>query len=246
MWDFLKTELIHFWPWIVIVAMMCFFFVSILVVARLEKHYIHQYEPASLDELQPLSPYFRAMNDAARAMGFRHCGDYVQSRGSSVYKCCLSLWLTADENCLLMVFGGKLARIDYKKTLLISAGDDETAVVTVDDFGLADLSGIRKTEVILNADLQELTDRHLQRLAAGGTPLKVFSPSRCLQQYEDMERNRIDIMVSLGLAEFMDLSHSIWRYSFKGAWAYACQGYLKGLQQARTQANRSKKKRPGS
>lgn len=246
MWVLLKFLLIHFWPWILIAGMTVFFFVSILLVARLEKYYIHQYEPVDLGTLPPPSRYFQAMNDAARTMDLRHCGDFVQSRGGSMYKCCLSLWLSADERTLLLVGGGKLARIDHKRTFFLSVIDSEKEIISVDDFGLYDLSGIREINVVFNADLAELNTRHQQRLASETKSPRSFSPTSCLQQYEDLERTRIEKLISLGLAEFLDLRQSVWRYNFKGAWASAWHGYWKGLQKAKLQADRQKKKRPGS
>jgi hypothetical protein len=237
---------VHYWFWILLGAFVAFCFSAILITAILEKHLIRQYQPSLPEEVCPRSAYFLAMNEAASKSGLRHCGDFMQFRGSSLYKCCLSLWLSPDQSFLVLVGGGKLAKIDHKRTIFLSVTNDGKEIVTVDDFGLVDLSKLREIDVVYNADLNELNVRHSQRLLAQGTPLKTFSPASCLDQYEDLGRVRAEKMVSLGLAKFLDLSESTWRYTFKGAWANAYHGYLKGLEKAKLQKDRARIKRPGS
>jgi len=134
---FYKACAYRLWPEILVVGIIVFFFVAVLVVARLEKHFIHQFEPAGPDEMPPRSSYFLAMNEAASSLGYRHCGNFLQSCNSSLYQCCLALWLSADQNILLVIVGGKMAKMDYKRTLLISVARAEKILVTVDDFGSA-------------------------------------------------------------------------------------------------------------
>ena len=245
MLNFVKEILIGFWPYLLIAGMIGFFFVTILAVGCLEKHRIHDFKPMGPDLLQVPSPYFQAMNDAARQAGFQLEGVFGQYRRNSTYRCCIALWLSPDGQTLLSVGGGKLAGINYRKTLLLSRLGGKV-LVTMDEFGSTDLSGTREIEALLNADLAELNTRHLQRLALSKEAPSPFSMGNLLQQYEEMNRLQVDKLIHLGLAKYLDAQDGIWRYSPKGAWVYAVRGYLKGMKGAQGQAARLKKKRPGS
>ncbi len=244
--DLLTYIAIHYWVWILLGAFFTFCFVSIFLMACWEKHPIRQYQPGAPEDACPPSGYFRAMNEAAARRNLLHCGNYLQTRNSSLYKCCISLWLTADQCTLITVWGGKLAKIDYKRTLFISVTNDGREIVTLDDFGIVDLSGIRDMDVVYRADFEELVARHSQRLTGVAAPLKSFSPTRALDQYEDSGRVRAEKMVSLGLAKFLDLQESNWRYTVKGAFKNAYVGYVMGMQKAKLQKARAGRKRPGS
>lgn len=246
MLDFLTYIAAHYWFPLLLIAFVAFCFFSVLTVCCLETHAIRQFQPGAPEEAGPPSRYFTVMNQTAEVLEFRHCGNFVQQRGSSLYRCCLSLWLSPDQNTLVVIGGGKLAKMDYKRTFFLSLFDDGKELVTVDAFGLADLSRTRDIDVVVNADLFELKSRHDQRVGRYPLPLKLFSPTQCLEQYEDLGRIRAETLVARGLARFRDRSESTWRYTIKGAWAYAVHGYLMGLKKAELQSDRAGKRRPGS
>jgi hypothetical protein len=139
-----------------------------------------------------------------------------------------------------------LAKIDYKRTVFTSVTVDGNEIVTMDDFGIADLSGIRAIEVVYRSDFDELFVRHAQRMVETGKPLKSFSPLRALDEYEDLARVRAEKMVSMGLAKYLEISESNWRYTVKGAFVNAFISYVKGMQKANEQKSRRHKRRPGS
>jgi len=116
----------------------------------------------------------------------------------------------------------------------------------MDEFGSEDLSGTRDLDVLINADLPELIAKHAQRLAAWGFEPRAFSPVNLLQQYEELNRLRIEKLIALGLAKSIEPTGNVWRFTLKGAWANATQAYLKGLKRAEAQSHRKDKKRPGS
>jgi len=243
--DVLVYAAIHYWFFALIALLVGFCFASIFVTACLEKHVIRQFQPGAPEEVCPPSGYFRAMNESAAQAQLIHCGNYVQSRSSSLYRCCLSLWLSPDHQTLVVVGGGKLAKIDHKRTFFVSVTQDGTEMITVDDFGIVDPSDLRNIDVVYNADFAELSSRHAQRLAMMPGPWRPFSPTRCLEQYEDLLKVRAEHMVTLGLAKFIDRTESTWRYTMKGAWISAYHGYFKGLEKAKAQSHRQGKKRPG-
>ncbi|MDR3456670.1 MAG: hypothetical protein P4N60_04445 [Verrucomicrobiae bacterium] len=244
--DLLWYVAVHYWFWILLVALFLFFFVSIFLTACWEKHPLRQYQPGAPADAAPPSGYFSAMNEAAARHNLQHCGNYLQTRNSSLYKCCISLWLTADQFTLIQVWGGKLAKIDYKRTLFISVTDDGREIVTMDEFGISDISGIRAIDVVYRASFEELVARHAGRLAEAAESLKPFSPTRAMDQYEDLGKARAERMVALGLAKFLDRQESAWRYTVKGAFMAAYEGYVMGLQKAQQQKARAHIKRPGS
>jgi hypothetical protein len=244
--DITHFILTHFGVDIVILLLILSLFALIFLVACWEKHPIRQYVPGPPEDACPPSGYFRAMNEAAIRHGLWHGGDYLQKRESSLYKCCISLWLTPDRNTLVMVWGGKMARVDYKRTLFISFTTDGREIVTMDDFGIEDLSGIRAIEVVYRADFEELVARHAQRLAQSGDEFRPFSESRLMDQYEDLGRVRAEQMMRLGYVKFLDIQESSWRYTPKGAFVNAYRSFIKGTEKARLQKDRARKKRPGS
>jgi len=244
--DVLTFILVHYWFWILLGAFFVFCFISIFLVACWEKHPIRQYQPGAPEEVGPPSGYFRAMNESAAKRNLIHAGNYLQKRDSSLYKCCISLWLTPDLNTLIAVFGGKMAKIDYKWTIFTSVTTDGGEIVTMDNFGISDASGIREIEVVWNADFEELFIHHEMRLSKMEEPLKPFTPSRALDQYEDLGRIRAERMAALGLAKFLEISEANWRYTVKGALARTYASYVMGTLKAKQQKDRQFKKRPGS
>ncbi len=185
------------------------------------------------------------MNQAAQQLGFQYGGVFAQNRGKT-YQCRLALWLTPDHSSLVAIIGGKVGGMNYRKTFMYSWIGEDKILVTLDEFGTADLSGMWKSETLLNADLPELQQKHFQRLSTRGGAFYAFTPTDLFQQFEGMARARVERMVGLGLAVFLDPPQNVWKYTFKGAWSFAVNGYLKGLGRASAQSHRSKKKRPGS
>lgn len=223
---------------------MAVLWVAILAAAFWEKQRVRDFAPVGPDELPPPSPYFRAMNGAARELGFQFGGMFGQNRNSSTYRCCLSLWISADRTSLLCIGGGKVARVNYKKTMLISQLDPEQSLVTIDTFGSEDLSGTRQVEVLLNADLPELYQLHRKRLASAGAQPLPFS-NDLLGEFERWNRIRAERLVAKGLAQFLSGDENTFRFTAKGAWACAVAAHGRTLEKAKAQKERVNKKRPG-
>jgi hypothetical protein len=185
------------------------------------------------------------MNDAASTLNFQPVGLFRQDRQSSNYRSCLSFWLSPDKTSLLCIGGGKVARIDYKRTMLISRISGNESVVSVDTFGSEDLSGTRDVQVLMNADLWELNHFHLERLAAARGELIPFSADNILREFEIWNQVRADRLVEFGLAKYLTPEHNDWRFTTKGAWRYAFRAYFTGLKKAQAQSDRASKTRPG-
>ncbi len=246
MWEELRRWAFACWPHVLVAALILVCFVSILIAGCLEKHHIHDFERTGSEALHSTSAYFSAMNDAAAQLGFEMDGVFAQRRDSRTYRSCMALWLSRDRGTLLVVGGGKIAGMNYRRTFLLSRLSEDKSLVTVDEFGSDDLSGVWDVQGLINADLPELNTLHAQRLTSSGIAPMHFSSANLLQQYDDLNRARVAKLVRLGLGKYLDPACDVWCYTPKGAWIYAFRGYFGGLNRARGQSDRLKKKRPGS
>lgn len=242
MWDIVA----EYGIFLAIAGFFVFVFLSLLLVGCLEKQRIRDFALAPPETLPPASPYFRAMNEAARALGYQPGEVAGQNRNSSTYRCCLALWLSPDQRSLLCIGGGKLARFNYKRTIIFSRLANDRILKTLDECGSEDLSGTCDVELLLNAHLPELHAFHQQRLLTAGVSAVPFSSTNLLAQFEELNEKRVEALVRRGLAKFSDPQCNTFRYTFKGAFINATSGYFKGLSRAQAQQDRTKKKRPGS
>jgi hypothetical protein len=214
----------------------------LMAVCLWEKQRIRDFVPATPEELPPLSPYFRSMSEYARVLGYQSGGIFGQNRQSSMYGVYLGLWLSPDQKSLLCIAGGKVARVPYKRTFLLSKLPDTTYLMTMDSFGIVDLSGTRRIEVLMNADLNELAQFHQRRLASVGVEPRPFSSNR-LGELEEWNRVRTERLVADGLAKYID--DNTWHFTFKGALLYTLKTQRRGFTQASAQKERMHIKRPG-
>lgn len=242
MWDFLAA----FWIYILIAAFFLLVFGSLLVVGLLEKQRVCDFAAVPPETLPPASPYFQAMNDAARQLGYQPGEIVGQARNSRTYRCCLAFWLSPDLKSFLCIAGGKLAMVDHKRTQLISKLENGRILVTTDECGMEDFSGTRDLELLLNANLPELHALHQQRLAAAGSPATAFASINLLGQYEALNELRVKALIDRGFARFADAQCNAYRFTLKGAFLNATVGYLRGLKRGQAQKERIKIKRPGS
>jgi hypothetical protein len=239
---------LSFWPLSILlglVVLLCLLFgvllILLLAACLWEKQRIRDFVAATPEELPQQSPYFRSMSEYARVLGYQPGGIFGQNRKSSMYGVYLGLWLSPDQKSLLCIAGGKVARVPYRRTFLISKLPDQTYLMTMDSFGIQDLSGTRKIDVLVNADLNELTQLHQRRLA--GSPEALPFSSNRLGELEQWNRVRADRLVASGLAKYIDAN--TWQYTLKGALLYTFKTQARGFSQASAQRERMHIKRPG-
>src|SRR2546426_11358121 len=99
---------------LIILAALGAFIIVFVSTAFLEKQRLHDFVPVSADEPTTDSSYFNAMNVAAARLGFRPAGVFVQKRASVLYQARMAVWVSSDQNILLLVGGGKTARVPIK------------------------------------------------------------------------------------------------------------------------------------
>jgi hypothetical protein len=244
---------IMFWVRVAILAVVVLFFLvmgglllAIFLACLWEKQRIRDWIPAAADSLPPASPYFQAMNDAAQALGFQCAGFFRQNRQGKMYCCCMSLWVSPDLKTILCIVGGKVAGKNYRRAMLISRLPAQESILSMDEFGSADLSGICQIEVLLNADLPELVEMHNRRLAQPRVEATSFAPVNLPEELFAWNRTRADKLAQLGLAKYLSQDRDVWKYTLNGAVAMVRKLQIFDSARMQTNMDRLKKKRPGS
>jgi len=210
---------------------------------RFERKYIHDFEQVTESKLPKLSWYTCEMNEQAKMLGFQHHGWYVQKR-KGLYKGIATVWMSPDKLTLLVVGGGKIAGIDFKTTWLYSKVIGGILVVTSDEPGEVDVSGVFDKQFLCNADLEELCKLHESRRAMWQEKLERFDGSAVLAEYEAISRRRVGILVGRGLAKWLDKGHEKWRYTLKGS-ILSYIDFRRGSRKIEQQRKRLSKRRPG-
>jgi hypothetical protein len=219
------------------------FAVLFFFVCLFEKQHIQQFEFADTNRMEPTG-YTVAMNDALQKLEFHHDGTFAHKKGG-VYKATVDFWISPDSMVMAVVGGGKILGVDYKKTFFYTRLESGQVLITSDDFGEADLSGIIEREVLLNAGAAELCEIHCNRLKDYDNQTKLFKRTNLLQQYEQIDADQAEKLIEMGLAVYVDHLEGVWHYSLKGAFFQVCR-FRKQLQQANTQQERINIKRPGA
>jgi hypothetical protein len=222
------------------------FILLLVTTCLLEKLHIHDFVPAPGGEPSTDSSYFSAMNDAAKRLGFTAAGVFIQKRNSQVYQAQVALWLSPERDILLQVGGGKTAGVYIKRTILSSIIESEQIIQTQDDFGMADLSGLTRRKILVNADLDELLSCHHERLASCLGQKRSFSVGTAFADWESIRAMKAEQMARMGLAKFLNREQTIYRHTLKGAWLQYYKGFRSQLAEGKDQTERIFKKRPGS
>lgn len=221
------------------------FFLMLVLTSLLEKQDIQQFKPANPDLLPPPSPYCRAMTERARELGFKPLGTFKQDRGSRTYAAIISFWLSPDGKTLARIAGGRTLGIAIRRTTLISRFASGQMFETTDEFGTLDLSGLVGKEIVMNAGLHELYDRHQARLVTAPEEPQGFPRGGILAVHEEMELAKAEHLEKLGLARLLNIQHTIWRYTLRGALLVYFKGYRGQLAIGKSQMARTRLKRPG-
>ena len=221
----------------IILAVVILFPLMFMLLSRMEKQMIHCFESCDKEVILKQSDYTKATNEAAEQFGFSHCTWFRHSRGK-LYQATVTTWLSPDALILLVVGGGKIAGISIKTTLLYSKSVDGSVLVTCNEAGEFDLSGVFDKQVLWNADLNELYDLHTNRMEIWDEPLEVFNSLSVLKDYESLQKRRVQMLVDMGLARYLDFDQNEWRYTIKGAIQLYTRGHKATLKEAKEQKDR--------
>jgi hypothetical protein len=222
------------------------FSVLFVMAARLEKLHLNDFIPKASGEPLADSPYFNAMNDAAKRLGFTAAGVFIQNLSSRTYRAHVALWVSPDQDILLQIAGGKTGGVPVQRTILVSVFSSNQIIQTQDRAAAADLSGFTDQQILIDADLDELCSCHRERLASYVEQKRPFSSETAFSDWESIRRMRVEEIARMGLAKFLNQERTIYRYTLKGAWLQYCKGLLGPLAEAKNQVDRMPKMRPGS
>lgn len=219
-------------------------FATLLIsIYKFERRYIHDFEPVTESKLPKLSWYTCEMNEQARRLGFQHYGWYGQKR-KGLYKGIATVWMSPDKLTLLVVGGGRVAGIDFKTTWLYSKVIGGIMMITSDEPGEADVSGVFDKQFLFNADLEELCKLHESRQAMWQGKLERFDGLAVLAEYETLERRRVHMLVDRGFAKWLDKDQEKWHYTLKGS-ILSYIDFRRELRRGKQQSKRLSKRRPG-
>jgi hypothetical protein len=231
-------------PHLIFIAAAVAFFVCVFCVAHFEKHKVREFVPAEWETLNSPSPYFLAVNESARRLGFEYAGAFRQDRKSKVYAAYYAVWVSPDRTMLALIAGGKTAGVNIRRTKLISYLKSNRLLESCDESTTADLSGLTDRKLLLKAGFEELYAFHQGRLAAQPDEPHLFQVATAGEVYQKFQEMLVARLQELGLARFVGAEQNFWRYSPKGALRmYASFQQLK--HEAVAQIARNKLKRPG-
>ena len=230
-----------------VVALVVGFTVLLFVVALIEKHPVHAFDATPLAVMPPdLPPYVGAMNDAAARAGYTYGGIYAHAKGG-MYQVHSCLWFAPDRRVLADVSGGTILKMSHKKTLLYSRSADGRYLVTTDEMGSGDTSGIQAIECVLNASFEELVVAHLRRvhgLGAHGVP--PFDQPSPLEARRKIDLDIVLPTIKRGLGRWVNDQRTVWVYSIKGALRLCTIGLFGGAWKHSDQRHRLDRPRPGA
>jgi hypothetical protein len=223
------------------------FLLLLFVVALVEKHPVHAFDPTPLEATPPdLPPYARAMNDAAARCGYAYGGTYAHAKGGT-YRLWSSLWMAPDRRVLANVSGGTILNMPHKKTFLYSRRADGKYLVTTDEFHSGDTSGVQEIESVLNATFEELLSEHLRRVhALGSQGIPPFEQATAVEAWRHVELDVVLPTVERGLGRWVNPDRTVWVYSLKGALRLCTVGLFGGVIKNSGQRHRLDRPRPGA
>ena len=120
------------WVFVSVIGLAAFvvasFFILMFFAALLEKHPLARFTPADFAELPEPSPYFLAVNESARKLGFEFLGAYKQKRQTAVYGAYFAAWLSPDNKTVLRIVGGGLGWLSVERCSRCGAAREITNV----------------------------------------------------------------------------------------------------------------------
>ena len=169
----------------------------------------------------PLSGYANLANGVARSLGFKSFGVFNDAR-RGIYQTCFFFWLSPARDVLAVIGNGTIAKIPLQSTVLYSLLNDGTCLVSIDNpqASQTDLTGLSFEAQNLGASFNRMVEWHRERVSEARTPVQPFSERNPLADLRAFRTMRTDLLESLGLARYLDLSRNSYRYTVRGAFAY--------------------------
>jgi hypothetical protein len=221
-----------------------------VVVSLFEKRYVRNLTPLETNGKERSAndpgphPYMDAVNEQAGQMGFEFGGIFVRAtKGAAKYRA--AVWRSPERDILVTIGIVQAGPLRQKITTLMSQVG-RRYLLTTDDFGEDDISGLLDYEVRQNAHFPELLNRHEDRLARVEDEVVYFLAENMVDDLQAIQMERAQHMVDLGYAKFRDADRSVWSYTVKGAVHFYFRSYLKQIWRGLGMGHRQWRRRPGS
>ncbi len=224
---------------ILVIMALCLVFITL--VAALEKRMLWPYvSPDSLapEFFPPPNSYAHTVAAAAGEAGFTWMGAYAHGAGK-LYKVRYDFYLAPERDVLAVVGTGTMASIAVQSTSLTTLLEEGRSLVTVDHQNVAetDLAGMAQDALVAGLGFAGQLAAHRKRLAAVASAAILMDGPDPLAALRAFRQRRVDRLVTLGYAGYLDTDRAWWRYSPKGAALLAFRQYFKGLYRAATPTN---------
>ncbi len=167
----------------------------------------------------------------ARARGFQPCGLFLDESRIKWAESYMSFWLNKSRDALVLFLPYRFVGEDDLPE--VPWNDDppevpfEVLTLLVNGIYLITKSsftseitggGWREMECLEGeVTLSRLLYRHEQRLQKCGMKPQTIPPENAVQFYETYERERIDRLVRLGRAKYLDKNKTCWRHKSRGS-----------------------------
>jgi hypothetical protein len=179
---------------LVCVALLILFALVLFFAALLERVRVRPLIPVA-DDRRPAAA--QPLVDSAVSVGFRPLG--VFSDGDKGFKEGISsILLMPDGSQLLWIVHSKLAG---RKQIITKLADGRW-LVTADNIGVVDRSGLRDEEVFPDADIDVLAYAHRRRWAESGQQAVPFAPESVVADFLQHGRDRAARMYEAGLIRY--------------------------------------------
>lgn len=203
---------------LVLAAIVAYVLWSMTVLAR-EKAYCWKIRPC--DDVPFAQDRFKKLCKTARSRGFLPCGLFLDESRTKSSESYLSFWLTKPRDALVLFIPVRLtgkddtAQVPFEVLTLLING----TYLTTKSFHIPETTGggWREMECLEGeVTLSRLLYHHEQRLQKCGMKPQTIPPENAVQFYETYERERIDRLVRLGRAKYLDKNKTLWRLKARG------------------------------
>jgi hypothetical protein len=171
------------------------------------------YVPESGAEYPP-GPEHQQTNEQIDQLGYQHVTVCHDGKGR-LYRVRYDFWIAPDNMTLAVIGSGTVASMNVFGIWLYSRTADGGTLLTTNERGEQDISGVEDQQTWHGMPLPELVEKHRQRLL--NLVIQPFSTEAALVEYFDIRRRKAAALVARGYAKYVDDDRLAWRYNFKGA-----------------------------
>jgi hypothetical protein len=237
-------------PWFLLVLVpLVLLAVGILpgfLAALLQKRRVWAYEPVDEKAAYPETDYARWVGESAARLGYEYLGVFHDSKGR-LYKIRYDFWVSPAHDVIAFCGVGTLMSIPLKAIWLYTKLSDGRCLMTTDNSAAieSDLSGMTEPVLVTNADFDELLARHRRRVDEAPLPVSPFAHADSFADFMAFRTARVDHLVEIGFARYLDDRKDSWRYTPRGALAVAAATYFKQFASILRNTPRDSIARPG-